>query len=447
MFSPQSLRAFRVSVDGQELRSWRQDVPAAAQAGFGADWLMWEMTYPAGQAVRVEVSYEQVLTDRPGQPVVQPMYVLRTGALWAGPIGDAVVTFSAPDGGAFVGGPELFSRSEADGSTTGYPRADQLYGPYGVAGSSPTRIAWRFHDFEPKGDVGATYVRSGPWKRYLDADGVLLFHVRPSAPELQEAAASALAILTGSLHCGRPAGAACIEGPFGVSRSLVGHLADGMRVNIRRAVELAPDDAMTQLTYGDVEFWWAMPWRKHHGELGCWPTRAADAYERAVELGASDAAARLDDLRVAARQTRVYPDGRLFTCSRQGDTRLDVELIKATIEHGNSAWAAGVGRGGSADWYRAYFAGDWLAERQAEVADLRASGRYRDAHPTGIEIGDVTLNGDGTATADATEQWDDKTYASDRSLVRDASGTLRQRYQLQYLDDQWKIVGATIIRP
>src|SRR5262245_19783017 len=99
MFSPSALRAFQVFVDGQELRSWQQDVPAAAQAGFGADWLMWEMSFPAGQTTRVDVAYEQVLSNRPQDRVVQPMYVLRTGALWSGPIGEATVTMRAADGG------------------------------------------------------------------------------------------------------------------------------------------------------------------------------------------------------------------------------------------------------------------------------------------------------------------------------------------------------------
>jgi hypothetical protein len=447
LFSPDSLRAFKVSVNGRELRSWRQDIPAAAQAGFGADWLMWEMTYPAGQPVLVDVSYEQVLTDRAGDQVAQPMYVLRTGALWAGSIGDAVVTFSAPDGGAFVGGPELFSRTEADGTTTTYPRAGQIYEPEAAADSTPTRMVWHLTDVEPTGDVGATYVRSAAWQRFTQADAAIVASPSPSADQLQEAASSAFAILTGVYPCSLPASQVCITGPYNIPRGLVDRLPGPARDRARQAAELAPDDGAHQLVLGNLEYWFAMPRRKHHGELQCWPTRGVDAYEKAITLGAPGAAGQLDDLHEAARQSRTYPGQKLFTCNGQGDTRLDIELINATVVQANTYWSSGVGRGGTAEFFPDYFAGDWLAQRQAEVADLRSAQQYREAHPVSIDIGQITLNDDGTATAETVEQWDDTTYAADGAVIRADSGTLQRRYRLQYLDDQWKIVGATIIRP
>src|SRR3954466_5122905 len=86
------------------------------------------------------------------------------------------------------------------------------------------------------------------------------------------------------------------------------------------------------------------------------------------------------------------------------------------------------------------------AARQAEVADLRAAGRYREARPTEIRVESVSMTSDDSATAETVEQWDDRTYAPNRSLLRDASGTLRQHYELRRLDGQWKIVEATIVR-
>ena len=445
-FPPESLRAFRVSVGGRELRSWRQDVPAAAQAGFGADWLMWEMAYPAGQPVRVEVSYEQVLSDRTRETVVKPMYVLRTGALWPGPIGDAIVTFTAPDGGAFVGGAALFSREEPGGSVAVYPRADQVYDPAVAAESSPTRIVWHFRDFEPTGDVGAAYVRAEAWKRFADADAAVEATASPSAGQLREAVDAALAILSGAIACGLPAGDTCIDGPYGVPRGLVDRLSGSLRDRASWAVELAPNDASVQQIYGDAELWLAMPRHKHHGELACWPSSAVNAYERTIMLGVDGASSRLDRLEQSARAVRFFPDGRLETCSGQVDQRLDVEMVKATIEQGNAVWASAVGRGGDAGSYPAYFADAWLTERQAEVADLRATGRYREARLIDMDVTTARITGLDTATAETIERWEDRTYSADRSLLHDASGTLHQRYELRRVEGQWKIVAATIVR-
>jgi hypothetical protein len=445
MFSPQALRAFSVSVDGRELRSWRQDVPAAASAGFGPDWLMWELALAAGQQARVDVAYEQVLTDRPNQTVVQPMYVLRTGALWADTIGDAVVTFSAPDGGAFVGGPELFAGVRGDGATITYPRTDQVYGPSVAAESAPTRLVWRFRDVEPTGDVGTTYVRAEAWKRYADA-AALASEPGASAAQFRDAAAGALAILSGANPCAGPSGDTCIGGPYQVPRGLVDQLADPARQRAVQARNLAPDDAQTLLTYADLEYWFAMPRHKHHGELGCWPSDAVDAYQRAADLGADRAGARIEDVREAARAVRRLGDARIATCSGQPDQHLDVEMVRATIDEGNWAWMNGVGRGGSAERYPDYFAGQWLAERHAEVDDLRRSGAYRMATLDRSEFTDITIHDANSATAETVEQWQDYTFSADRLPIRDASGTLRQRYELQRLDGQWKIVNAVIVR-
>jgi hypothetical protein len=219
LFSPQAIRAFQVSVDGQELRSWRQEVPAAAEAGFGADWLMWEMAFPAGQTTRVDVRYEQVLTDRASDRVVQPMYVLRTGALWHGTIGEATVTLRASDGGALVDGPELYMRPDGAGGVSTYPRADQIYGPADAARSSATQVVWRFTDIEPTRDVGATYVRASAWRAFAEADRAIVADGSSDAALLRQAAVAALDILGGPYRWAAP----------GAARSRRSAGADGSR--------------------------------------------------------------------------------------------------------------------------------------------------------------------------------------------------------------------------
>lgn len=445
MFSPWAIRSFRVAVDGRELRSWRQDVPGAAAAGFGADWLMWEMTFPARQSVQVDVAYEQVLTDRAADLVVQPTYVLRTGALWHGVIGEATVTLSAPVGGVFIGGPELFMRTEDDGSTATYPRQDQVAGPDEADVASPTRVVWRLREVDPIQDVGATYVRASAWRELADAERAILSGT-PTAEQLRRGAEAALALLGGPTACTESPPTLCLGGPHGRPLVLVERLAPTAREWARRAAELAPDDGAALLTFGDLEHWHAMPGRRHHGELGCWPSVAADAYERAETLGASGAAPRLEGLRQAARYIRFFADARLETCSGDADQRLDVELVKGTVEQGNGAWSRAVARGGTAELYPPYFAGRWLEERTAEVAELRRAGQYRDARLEALQFTAVSFADPTTATVETVEVWQDRTYAEDRTVVRDASGRLRQRYELQKLDGLWKIVDAAIVR-
>lgn len=446
LFSPQALRAFRVAVDGQELRSWRQDVPAAAQAGFGADWLMWEMSFPAGQSTRVDVRYEQVLTDRASDRVVQPMYVLRTGALWPGTIGEATITLRAPDGGALMGGPELYMRPDGAGGVSTYPRADQIYGPAAAYESSSTQVVWRFTDLEPTRDVGATYVRASAWRTFAEADQAILAGGSTEVVALRQAAVAALDILGGPSACGDEVEAVCLSGPHRVPRGLVEKLAPTARERARRATQLNPDDAESLLVYGDLEYWFAMPAEKHLGQLRCWPSNGVDAYERAATAGAAGAAPRLAGIRSSARQVRFFGDVRIDTCSGDPDQRLDVELLKATIEEGNSAWSSAIRRGGDAERYPAYFSGRWLDERTVEVAELRRNRQYLEATLQRLDFADVSVSDALSASVETIETWQDRTYAEDGALVRDASGQLRQRYDLRKIDGLWKIVDAVILR-
>ncbi|MGE3913471.1 MAG: hypothetical protein AB7K36_29240, partial [Chloroflexota bacterium] len=133
-------------------------------------------------------------------------------------------------------------------------------------------------------------------------------------------------------------------------------------------------------------------------------------------------------------------------CSGIPDGRLQVELVKATIEHGNAAWSAGVGRQGTADRYSAYFAGRWLDDLTTEVAALRSARQVREARLDALEFTSVQLVDDESATAETIENWQDRTVAEDGSLVRDASGRLRQHYDLRLIDGLWKIVDAHIVR-
>jgi hypothetical protein len=446
LFSPEALRAFQVSVDGQQLRSWRQEVPAAAEAGFGANWLMWEMAFPAGRTTTVDVAYEQVLSERTRDRVVQPMYVLRTGALWSGTIGEATVTMRAPDGGALVGGAELFMRTDDAGGVTTYPRADQVYGPADAVSASPTQIVWRFADLEPTRDVGATYVRAAAWREFAEADQAIRGGDTSDPDTLRRAARAAFEILGGAEVCGSAGDLICIMGPHRVPRGLVDRFAQPGRERAQRALQLGPTDPESLLLAGDYEYWFAMPQERNHGELQCWPSQAVDAYETALGAGAPGALPRLAGIRVAAQQVRAYGAVRISTCSGRPDRRLEAELIKATVEQGNAAWSSAVRRQGTAERYPDLFAGTWLDVRTDEVNVLRRNRQNRETTMQSVEYGDVMFTDETSATIETVESWLDKTYSESGELLRDLSGRLRQRYELKNIDGLWKIVDAAIVR-
>ena len=205
-------------------------------------------------------------------------------------------------------------------------------------------------------------------------------------------------------------------------RGLVDRLAQTARERARRAVQLAPDDVDAQVTYGDLEYWFAMPTEKHHGELGCWPSNAADAYERAASAGAAGATPRLAGLQASARHVRIFGDARIETCSGEPDRRLDAELMKATVEQGNSAWSSGIRRTGNAELYPSYFAGKWLDERNAEVDELRRNRQDRQTTLQQIEYADVAVTDATSGTVETVETWQDRTLAADGSVIRDVSG-------------------------
>src|SRR5205823_6334625 len=65
------------------------------------DWFVWQMDYPAKQTTNVQVTYDQTLSSEVNG-FTYVSYILRTGALWDGTIGQATVTMTAEGGGSFL---------------------------------------------------------------------------------------------------------------------------------------------------------------------------------------------------------------------------------------------------------------------------------------------------------------------------------------------------------
>ena len=297
MFSPITfqeveLASFRVWTDEAEYQVVEQLIFLGEGDRYGKKWLMWEMPFPSGRPVRVNVAYEQRLDYEwePERHYVQPMYVLRTGALWDGTIGEATITLAAPSGGAFLGGPELFSSRQDDGTVRTTPDAGTFLSADEATDATPTHLVWQLRDFEPDRDVGTTYVLASTWRALQEAEAAVAAP-SPTADDYLGATRTALGVLSD-------------WGPHGRPRTLVERYAAPVRAWAWRAVALAPERAEAWEAVGDVEFWHAMPAQKHHGELACWSSVAAEAYERASTLGSTTAAERLRQL-ADAREHRA----------------------------------------------------------------------------------------------------------------------------------------------
>jgi hypothetical protein len=230
----------------------------------GSDWFVWSMPYPARDSVRVHVSYEQKLNeqfdDPSSRPIVHATYVLRTGALWAGTIGSATVTFTAPDGGGFV-----------DAENT--------------AEASDNRLVWHFTDFKPTFDPDVAYIYGAPWQELRSAEaGVNSASAAPA--DYLRAAQAALRVL------GR-------DGSYAEPAALVDRYASVMRTWAWKSTDLDTADAWE--AFGDAETYAAMPTTKNHGELACWPDAAGAAYDRAAELGSVSAVEKRANLDAAIK--------------------------------------------------------------------------------------------------------------------------------------------------
>jgi hypothetical protein len=265
---------FRAWTDTVEYATTVEEVNTVG-AWSGTKWYVWSMTYPSGARTRVNVAYEQTLGDQAYARFVQPTYVLRTGALWAGTIGDATVTLTAVNGGGLVG---------ADGATS----------------ATDTQIVWHFSDFEPTADVGTAYVFADRWSALRAAETAIAGGA-PTADDYLSGAQAAFEMLG-------------TYGAYGIPSGLLDRYATPGRDWAWRAKELAPDRAASWEVVGDAETFFASPTHKNHGELDCWPYAGADAYQHAVDQGSPTAADKLATLHQRASGTEDMLGRALVAC-------------------------------------------------------------------------------------------------------------------------------------
>jgi hypothetical protein len=413
----------------------QQDIVLDPAYPYGSRWFVWEMAFPRGRGVNVRVSYEQALDAWRGY--AQPMYVLRTGALWDGPINEATITMSALNGGALLGGPEQFGGRDETGQVYTTPDAALVLGADQAVERSETFIRWHLRDFKPTQDVGTTYVTASRWGALRDAENVVATG-SPSADDYLSAVRAALA-----MHDSR--------GPWPVSQAILNRVPPARtRDWAERAVALVPQSATAWELLGDIQSWYAYPARKHHNELECWPTAAADAYRHALAFGSSEASERLAQLYDARAFGGLMAWAGLASSPCPGMPEPDPrpEVIAAEhIEVANRVWASVVNQSGAdhditgleqgiATLDQVY-GGAWLNQVRdqvrADALTMRARDQYRRPRPIGlVTVRSARLDSRGRIEALVSEFWDDRVVnRRDGSVDRVLPSRVEQRYVLE----------------
>jgi hypothetical protein len=236
----------------------------------GMPWAVWEMVFPASDTIPLQVSYEQQLADLNDAGLAWLFYVMTTGALWDGDIGEALITVAAPQGLLMDASPE-------------------------AAYLSASRAVWRWRDIEPTEDIGLVYV-----------------------PEVTRVVLASLdkAITNGTATSEEyMSGARAVRGMTGF---LGGHYPPTLKFHlVPKALDWAMAVAKDQPE--NAEAWETIGYFRHLDAQGkkflrCWPAQAEEAYQRAAELGSTSAAEALEGMYDTRRWMAEVGFGELAAC-------------------------------------------------------------------------------------------------------------------------------------
>jgi len=141
-FDPTQFANFQASSGSTLFQPNVQPVTPSATADRLAtsNWYVWQLEYPSNQTTNVQVAYDQTLSQQvDGFTYVS--YILRTGALWDGTIGQATVTMSTDGGGSFL----VPSAEEARAAFAGDAQSNADPATALPTTSVPTQVTWQLN--------------------------------------------------------------------------------------------------------------------------------------------------------------------------------------------------------------------------------------------------------------------------------------------------------------
>jgi hypothetical protein len=432
-FTPANLSNFKAWTDAETFQPSEQKVGTGQFAG---PWFVWNMSYPAQKSVRLNVSYDQRL-QKAGDPVpsvlVPVSYVLRTGALWNGTIGHAVVTMTTPEGGGLLA-----------------PVATTLPNGYQPSVFAPDsadngQLVWTLNDAKPTRDIDAEFAGPDTWQ----------------ALQAAEAAASA----PGASPTDLVSSADVVMKVF--ERSLTGiygtHYNPLVKDWTQRALAADQSDASVWEAAGDLA---AIEAPRGVSFLRCWPADMANAYQQAIALGSTTAGEKLANLELEHHPGGQQPD--LADCPLAGGPAADISqstgdqpaagdtgstdssavpdtltddqraAILAAIDRANAVWAAAL-QSLDPSGLSTGVAGQELTDDLAELNRLRSQGHTEKNTNAAFIVTEVTLDSPGHAIVHTQETWSDEIHdaASGRLVQQSPPINYHETYTVEFQNGGW----------
>ena len=228
------LRDFKASVDGSPVTVTTVQEPYQA-SGPDITWSTFDVTFPAGKDVSIQVDYVSDLEDTSGPPawggLVYVTYTLGTGAGWHGPIGSVVIVLRLPYTASPANVHWAASRSEPN---LGRPWLDLSGGAF-----EGNEVRWSWANFEPDPQTvfDVAVIRPATWQSVLSLES----RAQANLGDVQTAVALAEAY--------RNAGSGA-KG-FLVSPAL----ADLAELAVRRALPFAPQELALHSELAELLAW------------------------------------------------------------------------------------------------------------------------------------------------------------------------------------------------
>ena len=117
--------------------------------------------------------------------------------------------------------------------------------------------------------------------------------------------------------------------------------------------------------------------------------------------------------------------------------------IRQLINEANRAWAASVGRGGTASQLDRFYAEPKLTELTNDVRQLRAQNRVRDAQVIELRIDRLTFTSATRAEAITYERWTDTLLDASGAVIRRYPSIIADTYTMVLQGDRWLIIATT----
>lgn len=123
--------------------------------------------------------------------------------------------------------------------------------------------------------------------------------------------------------------------------------------------------------------------------------------------------------------------------------QLHAAAIRTLINDANRAWAASVGRGGTASQLANFYVEPKLSELTRDVQMLRQQNRVRDAQVIELRLDRLTFASATRAEVVTYERWTDALLEANGTVVRKYPSIVADTYTVVLQNDRWYISGTT----